>query len=201
MPAARKAGKSPTDAQIVDAALALAAEVGWENLRLRQLAERLGLPLTALHARFRDADAIADAWFARAQAAMLAEPDADFAALPARERLQRLIWRWFAAQAPQRRVVVQMLRTKLYPGHPHHWVPLVFHLSRHIQWLRDAAGLDAGGPRRQVEEIGLSALFVATLCRWAADDSPDQERTRAFLQRRLQDADRGMAALFGAAEA
>jgi AcrR family transcriptional regulator len=199
LPASRKRAGLPTDAQIVDAALAMGAEVGWPNLRLRRLAEQLDIPLAELQARFRDADAIADAWFARAQAAMLAEPDAAFAALPPRERLERLIWRWFAAQAPQRRVVVQMLRTKLYPGHLHHWVPLAFHLSRQIQWVRDAAALDAGGRRRQVEEIGLTALFLATLCRWAADDSPDQERTRAFLRQRLRDADRGMAALFGAA--
>jgi hypothetical protein len=81
----------------------------------------------------------------------------------------------------------------MWPFHPHHYVPMVFNLSRTIQWLRDAAGLDAGGRRRQIEEIGLTGLFLATLAVWARDDTPGQERTRRFLDRRLARADMLMA--------
>ena len=52
--------------QIVAASLELAAEAGWDDLRLHQVAERLGLPLAGVHAEFRDRDAIANAWFDRA---------------------------------------------------------------------------------------------------------------------------------------
>jgi hypothetical protein len=89
-----------------------------------------------------------------------------------------------------------MIAAKLQPSHPHHWVPLIFNLSRTIHWLRDAAGLDAAGRRRQIEEIGLSALFLATLAVWARDGTADQERTRAFLDRALARADGAMARLF-----
>ena len=130
---------------------------------------------------------------------MLAPPPKDFAALPAEARLHLLLMRWFDTLAPHREVTRQMLREKLYPSHPHHWVPMIFNLSRIIQWLRDAALLDAGGRRRQVEEVGLTALFLATLAVWQWDETAGQERTRAFLRRRLARADRAMVRLWGPA--
>lgn len=103
---------------------------------------------------------------------------------------------WFDALSEHRRITAEMLPVKLYAAHPHHWLPMVFNLSRLIQWLRDAAGLDGGGRRRRIEEIGLSALFLATLAVWVRDETPGQERTRRFLERRLRGADRLMARLF-----
>ncbi len=171
---------------VVDAALALAEAEGWEAVRLRLVAERLGLTLPEVAARFRDRDAVADAWFARGLAAMLAPPPEGFADWPAEERVRVAMLRWFDALAPHRRVTGQMLGAKLYPAHPHHWVPLAFNLSRLIQWLREAALLDAGGRRRQAEELALSWIFLRTLRTWLADDTPDQRRTRAALRRRLR---------------
>jgi len=187
------------DARIVDAALLLAEEVGWDRVRLRQVAERVRMPLAELEGRFRDLDAVADGWLQRAMQAMLAPPPRGFAALPAQERLHVLLMRWFDALAPHRAVTAAMLRGKLYPSHPHHWVPMVFSLSRTIQWLRDAALLDAVGRRRQIEEVGLTTLFLATLAVWCRDDSPEQTRTRAFLRRRLAGCDRTAVAMWGAA--
>ena len=192
VPSARKSTPpSDLDDDIVDAALLIADDEGWDNLRLRRVADRTGIPLDALHRRFRDIDAVADAWFRRAAEAMLAPTGRGFQALPARIRLRELMMRWFDALAVHRRVTGEMLATKLYPSHPHHWVPMIFNLSRTIQWLRDAAGLDAGGRRRQIEEIGLTVLFLATLAVWLYDQSPGQERTRRFLDRRLAVAERG----------
>lgn len=193
-----KAGP-PSAAELLEAALLRSERQGWGNLRLRELAADLGVPLSEVLAHYRDADAIADAWFREALAAMLAPPPEGFAALPAQERLRIMMLRWFDALAPHRRVTGEMLAGKLYPSHPHHWVPMIFNLSRTIHWLRDAAGLDAGGRRRQLEEVGLTALFLATLRDWVRDETPDQERTRARLARRLARSDRLMTRLYGAA--
>jgi AcrR family transcriptional regulator len=76
--------------RIVDTAVELAEEVGWENLRLRKVADRLGMPLTTVLASFRDIDAVADAWFARALRAMLLPPEPGFEALSARARPRRV---------------------------------------------------------------------------------------------------------------
>ena len=196
----RRAAKTETElsARVVDAALDLADEGGWDGLRLRKVAERLGVPLSDVLIHYRDLDAVANAWFRRAWAAMLEPPPKGFATRPARERLHIVMMRWFDALSPHREVAGQVLAAKLYPTHPHHWVPLVFNLSRSIHWLREAALLDATGRRRQMEEVGLSALFLTTLAVWLRDDSPHEARTRALLERRLSNADRAMVRVWGA---
>jgi AcrR family transcriptional regulator len=180
-------GSDPLRDRIIDAALALAeADAGgWYDLRLHLVAQRLGVPLGAVLERFRDADAIADAWFARALRAMGQEPDSGLDALPPSGRVHAVLMRWFDAQAEHRRVVGLMIRAKLHPSHPHHWAPMIFSLSRLIHWSLDAARLNARGVARQAEEVGLTLVFVRALRVWLGDASPGQRRTRAFLRRNL----------------
>ncbi|MPY73306.1 MAG: TetR/AcrR family transcriptional regulator [Alphaproteobacteria bacterium] len=186
---------------IVDTAILLAEEAGWRNVRLRAVADRLGVSMAEVAARYRDLDAVADAWFERARQAMLAPPPDGFDTMPPPERLHLLLMRWFDALAPHRAVTGQMLGEKLYLSHPHHWVPMIFNLSRLVNWLRDAARLDATGRRRQMEEIGLTMLFLATLAVWRHDESAGQADTRACLRRQLARADRRMGWLWGGAPA
>lgn len=196
-PAAGSSGMDDLPQRIVDAAIASAEEVGWENVRLRVVAERLGVPLSEIGVCMRDLDAVADAWFARGWQAMQQPLPPEVAAMPATERLEVVLWRWFESMGSHRKVTIQMLKSKLWPFHPHHWVPLPFNLSRTILWLRDAAGCDAEAPRREVEEVGLTWLFLATLAVWSRDDSLDQQQTRRFLHRRLADGASLMTFLFG----
>ena len=188
--------KTGVQDRILKAALAIAGEEGWASAGLGAVATRAKVPVSELRRHFRDTDAIADAWFRVGLDAMLAPPPRRFSRRPAAARLEILMRRWFDALAPHRRVTAEMLSAKLWIFHPHHYVPMVFNLSRLIQWLRDLAGLDAGGRRKQIEETGLTALFLATLAVWCRDDTENQERTRAFLKRRLAQADGLMARLF-----
>ena len=188
--------KTGVQDRILKAALAIAEEEGWASAGLSAVADRAKVPVSELSRHFRDTDAIADAWFRVGLDAMLAPPPRGFSRRPAAARLEILMRRWFDALAPHRRVTAEMLSAKLWIFHPHHYVPMVFNLSRLIQWLRDLAGLDAGGRRKQIEETGLTALFLATLAVWCRDNTENQERTRAFLKRRLAQADGLMARLF-----
>jgi AcrR family transcriptional regulator len=181
---------------ILDAAIALAEEADWEKVRLRIVAERIGCSLADVGEHYRDLDQVADAWFGRARMAMLAPFPKDFPGRPAEERVFIVMMRWFDALAAHRVVTCDMLKAKIYPSHPHHWVPLVFNLSRIIQWVREAALLDSTQRRRQVEEIGLTGLFVLTLGVWRRDDTPGQKKTRQFLHQRLHSCDRLMTFLF-----
>lgn len=175
--------------RIVDAALDLAEETGWHDLRLYQVAERLDIGLDQISVRFRDLDAVANAWFARARDVMLQGSDADLASLSPPERLHGVMMRWFEALAPHREVSAEIIREKLWPAHPHHWAPMVFDLSRLIHWFLDAALIGSTGRRRAMAEVGLTLIFLATLRIWCRDDTPGQLRTRAYLRRRLEIAD------------
>ncbi len=191
---ARSSSKPRADLadRIVDAALERAEVVGWHNMSLHSVAADLGVSLAEIRKEFRDLDAVANAWFGRALMAMIQADDDAAAGLPAPERLYRVIMAWFEALSLHRRVTGQMIAVKLHPSHPHHWVPLVFNLSRTVHWIRDAARLEASGFRRQIEEVGLTALLLATLGVWLRDESAGSKRTRRFLAKRLFEADRAM---------
>ena len=194
--ATRRRARTDLAEQILETALALAEDVGWSALRLRSIAERLEIPLHDILEYYRDLDAVADAWFLRAWHAMLQPVPGDFADRQPPERIEFIMMRWFDALAPHRRVTGQMLAAKSWYAHPHHWVPAIFNLSRTILWLREAARLDATGRQRQMEETGLTALFLATLAVWLRDETEHQERTRAYLRRRLDSADRLMRSIW-----
>jgi AcrR family transcriptional regulator len=182
--------RAPLRDRILDAALELARERGWANVRLYQVGERAGVSLAQVGAEFRDHDALANAWFARALIALESLPADAVAGRPPPERLHIAMMRWFDALAPQREVTVQMLEAKLYLSHPHHWVPMIFDLSRLIHWFLDAARIASTGRARQLAEVGLTAIFLASLRVWRRDDTVDQERTRLYLRRRLAQSDR-----------
>lgn len=174
----------PSKEEIVDAALALAAERGWEAVRLHDVAARLCTDLNAVWAHFREKEEIVDAWFDRADAAMLAAaPEA--AQLPPAKRLETLMMRWLDALHPQRRVTRQMIANKLEPGHVHYQWAGLLRVSRTVQWWREAAGRTATLPWRAVEESVLTAVYLATFARWMGDDSHASADTRRFLHARL----------------
>jgi ubiquinone biosynthesis protein COQ9 len=174
---------------IVAAALDEAERGGWPSVRLNRVAARLGVTLPDVYEHFRDCEAIGDAWLAVGDRAMLDLGGRSYLTLPAASRIERAILAWLDALAGRRLVTRQILLGKLYPGHPHHLIALILRLSRTVQWLREAARLDAPPPQRQIEEIGLTWLFAATVAVWAVDASPDQAMTRRFLTRRLAQAD------------
>lgn len=192
MAARKKAGGSDARQKILHAVQDHAAAKGWEGVRLYQVAEDLDLPLSEVRHHYTDLNAVADAWFAQALEAMLVEEEAGFETLAPSERLSIKLQRWLDHLAPHRAVTVQMIRAKLHPPHAHHWVPMVFDLSRLIHWWMDAARIASSGPRRPLAEVGLTGIFLMTLAAWARDNSENQNHTRRFLNQRLAGADRVM---------
>ncbi len=180
------AGRPALRERAVGAALDLAGEVGWADLRMHMIADRLGVSLTDLVREFRDLDAIANAWFARVleTALDMATPGID--RLPATERLLHVVGAWFDALEPHAAVSREMLRLKLHPSHPHHWVPMAFDLSRLVHWFLDAARIEGSGARRALQEIATTGLFLGALARWAWPGPPRAGRARRHFERRLR---------------
>lgn len=170
----------------VHAALELAGEVGWAELRMHTIADRLGVPLAELACEFRDLDAVANAWFARVLETALDAATPEIEGLPATERLLRVVGAWFDALEPHAAVSREMLRLKLHPSHPHHWVPMAFDLSRLMHWFLDAARIEGSGVRRALQEIAITGLFLGALARWAWPGPPRAGRARRHFERRLR---------------
>jgi ubiquinone biosynthesis protein COQ9 len=172
--------------RLVDAALELAERESWEAVRLHQVAAACDVGLDDVRAHFREKDEIIDAWFDRADAAMLQCFDrGELEGLPPRERIRRLILAWLEALAPHQRVTRQMIGHKMEPGHFHVQFPAILRISRTVQWIRECAMLDGPLPRRALEETAMTALFVRTFLGWLRDRSPGFQRTRERLDRHL----------------
>lgn len=183
---ARKRRRRLTRDDIVDAALDLAADKGWEAIRLHEIAAACDAGLDDIRQHFAEKDDIIDAWFDRADGAMLACHDrGELAGLSVRERLYTLITTWLDSLAPHQRVTREMIGHKLEFGHLHVQFPAVLRISRTVQWIREGARLDAPLPRRALEETLLTALFVKTFVYWLRDHSAGQARTRSWLNRGL----------------
>jgi len=189
---AKPATADTSSSRLLEKALGATEERGWGNLSLVDLAYDAGVTVPELRRHYPDLNAIANAWFSLALDAMLAPTAKGYDRLNTTERLEILIWRWLTFLATHQKVSADMLRTKMHAPHLHHWIPMIFDLSRLVQLWRDGAGLRAQGRQRQIEEIGLTAIFLATLADWCNDDSDAQEMTRARLSARLGRADRLM---------
>lgn len=177
--------------KIVDTALDLAMRNSWEKLRLHDVAAELRMNLDDVRTCFREKEDITDAWFDRADAAMLqAGTQPGFADLSPRQRLHRLIMGWLAVLSSHRRVTRQMIYGKFEPGHVHYQFAGLLRVSRTVQWLREAAHRDAVLPWRAFEETGLTAIYLATFFYWMRDESENAARTSIFLDKLLERAER-----------
>ena len=187
---------TPPKKRILKAALSIAGETEWYNLSLCDVASAAGLSLNDVMTHFPDTNAIADAWFEQALFTMLAPVPKSYDRMPAPERLEMLLSRWFELLTSQRKVTIDMLRSKFHLPHPHHWGPLVFALSRHVQLWRETAKLRAAGRQRQIEEVGLTVIFLRTLLVWCNDESEGQQLTQNYLRKKLSQADGVMSRIF-----
>jgi ubiquinone biosynthesis protein COQ9 len=177
---------SDTAERIVDMALRLGAERGWSALHLHEIAAALQLPLAELVRHYPQQDAIAEAWFDRADAALLACAERPgWADLTPRERLRQAMLAWFDLLAPHRRLAAEMLGYKLQPEHLHLQLQGLLRISRTVQCWREVALLRSSGWRRELEEALLSAIYLSSFARWLRDAPSGQ----AWLDRQLRAAE------------
>jgi ubiquinone biosynthesis protein COQ9 len=176
--------------KVVDAALALAEESSWEEVRLFDVARALGVDLNDVRDHFREKEDVIEAWFDRADAAALdisAEPG--FTERPARVRLHRLVMAWLEALARHRRVTREMIYGRFEPGHVHMQARGLLRVSRTVQWIREGARRDASFLTRALEESVLTSIYLATFFRWMHDSTTDFAATRRLLDRLLRGAE------------
>ncbi|CAG1019368.1 hypothetical protein BURC_04244 [Burkholderiaceae bacterium] len=187
----RAYGAAALRRRILDTALDMGEQGGWDAVQLHEVAHAVGASLADVRQLYEHKDALAEAWFDRADAAMLAMAETPgWLELSPRERLHRAICAWLDALAPHRRLTATMLRYKFQPEHVHLQAMGVMRISRTVQWIRDVAHLPEVGWRRELGEAALTSIYLCTFARWLTDGSPDFEATRKLLNRLLAMAER-----------
>lgn len=188
---------TPPNTEVLDAkailkiSLDFAQQQGnWYDLSLVDIADQCNTSISEIYKHFADTNAIADFWFSQALESMLSVDRDEITGLPITSRLESIIWRWFEALSPYHAVNTQMLKAKLHPPHMHHWVPMIFDLSRLVQLWLDMAELNASGRRRQIQEITLTGIFLVVLSAWCRDKSSQQAQAHNKLLRLLEKAEK-----------
>jgi AcrR family transcriptional regulator len=176
-----------TAAQILDSALKLADVCGWERLHLFDVAADLGTGLDSIASHYREKDQLVEAWFDRADQAMLARAKAaDLLPLTPAKRLEELLLAWLASLATHRAVTGQMLLYKLEPGHIHLQIGGLLRISRTVQWWREAAQRETLHLRRIAEESLLTGVYLRCFIHWLRHPEQDPAEFRALLRSQLR---------------
>ena len=148
----KRAGAEPIEQRVVDAALEFATEVGWEQVRLSTIADRIQLPLAEIGRHFRDLDAIANAWFARARLAMLALPAEELAGRPAGKRIALAFSAWLDSRFHRYRLFEAVTRVLARVAAD---APTVLILDD-LQWADTSTALLLSHLLQDVEPMALS---------------------------------------------
>lgn len=174
-------------ARILDAALEQAERSRWEAVTLHSIAQTLDISLYKIKTYYPQKDDLVEAWFDRADKAILCKKkSAEFASLSARQRVHKIIMLWFLTLSEHRKVTKQMLYYKLEPGHIHLQVLGVMRISRTVQWFREAALLETKNIHRIIEELCLTSIYITSFARWLYDDSGGSLQTDRYLKNQLK---------------
>jgi AcrR family transcriptional regulator len=177
---------------ILEVALQLARKSSWDAIHLFDVAREMGIPLAEIQRQFPNKDALTEAWFDIADAALLRLPQVPgWQQLPQRERLEQAYTAWLDTLAPHRQLTREMLGYKLQPEHVHLQVRGIMRTSDTVQWIREVAMLPEVGWRRELAEAVLTTIFLTVFSHWLFDESPHSRRTKALLAQLLRGADFG----------
>ena len=163
--------------------MALLGEQPIEQVGFGDIAARSDVALADLRTMFGSKLAILAAYLKEIDRRVLAGIDPDMAEEPPRERLFDVLMRRLETLAPHREAVRSLLRSAT--RNPPLAVALNAQAVRSQQWMLNAAGINASGPRGMVRAQGLALLFGSVLRTWVRDDDPGLARTMAALDRAL----------------
>ncbi|MEX0810478.1 MAG: TetR/AcrR family transcriptional regulator [Dongiaceae bacterium] len=185
-PAEPTGGGPDIAGQIIDAAMRLAAEQGWRDLTLADIATAAGLTLADLHRHFASRQAILEGLRRAADRTMMA-PGAVTVG-PARDRLFEVLMRRFDALERWRPGIAAVIEDQsrdpvaLLGG----GAGLVCSMATALE----TAGLDSSGLRGLLRAQALAGAFLPALRVWLGDEGEDRAKTMASLDRGLRRLDR-----------
>jgi len=172
----------------IDALMELLAEHSFEQIGLAEVAGRAGIKLSQLRTEFASTLAILAAHIKDIDQTVLAGGDGDMAEEPARERLFDVLMRRLEALAPYKEAVHSLMRSaRRNPGLA---LALNAMAVRSQQWMLEAAGIGASGPRGALRAQGAALMFARVLSVWIDDEEEGLDRTMASLDRGLASAER-----------
>ncbi len=168
---------------IIDTAMKLAAERGWRELSLAEIADAAKLPLSKVYPVFPSKQAILDGFTRRTDARVLAAEEPGAREGSARDRLFDVLMRRFDALRPYREALGNIVYDQM--GDPLATACGLKRLERSMACMLEAAALSASGLRGALRIKGLGLAYLASLRVFLRDDSADLSATMAAVDHNL----------------
>ena len=166
----------------------LAAERGWAELRLSEIAVAAGMTLAQLYALVPSKAAVLTTLAAQVDRTVLNDVGEPVPGDSRRDRLFDIVMSRFEALAPYKPGLTVIARESRHS--PADVICVVPALLRSMRWMLEAAGVPSGGLRGLARTNALAIVYGRTFSAWLKDDSPDMAPTMAALDRALTRAER-----------
>lgn len=165
------------------AALDLAAEKGWDNVTLEDVARRAGTDAAALRALYADKRDLVPVISQYMDAEMEADSRELAADMAVRDRLFDVMMARFEALNRHRAGIVSIMGQVVTS--PRDLLSFFPSLRGSMQKIAVLAHLPEGGLCGETRSMALLAVYLATLKTWRGDDSADLAATMAALDKNL----------------
>ncbi|MDX1709789.1 MAG: TetR family transcriptional regulator [Rhodovibrionaceae bacterium] len=165
----------------MNAALSLAAERGWRDLSLFEIAQASGEKLSTVYEIFPSKTAILAGFIRDIEAEVLGgvTPEEFDPEENARDRLFDIVMRCFDALVPHKKAVGEIAYDVMRD--PVSTAAVLPHFARAMAHTLETADLSTSGLRGVVRVKGLGAIYLATLRTFLRDDTADLSKTMASL--------------------
>ena len=173
---------SPPDA-VIDALLKTVAEQGWSAVGVRSLLDDTGVSAGSFHRHFDGRYSVVLAVSRRLSAQMLDSLAGWEADDSARDKLFEAIMARFDAALPHKGAIRALLRAA--PADPLLAATLALAMQEAMRRVLEAAELPAGGLAGLIRGQALAVAYGQVVRVWLDDDTADQARTMAALDKHL----------------
>lgn len=172
--------------RVIKAALDLAAERPWQDVTLRDIADRATVSLAELRNDFAGKPAILAKFVRLVDDAVIAKSPGREAGQPARDRVFDVLMTRLEVLEPYKAAIRSIVAA---PGST---LAIAKTLLASQAWMLHAAGIGTDGPVGRARVAGLASVYSSVLRTWLDETDVAYPRTMAALDRRLK---RGEAAL------
>lgn len=174
--------------RVIDAALDLAAEEGWNEVSFEQVMVAAQADIAEAREYFDDKTDILVAYGRRIDRQVLdGSSFSEESDESSREKLFDLLMERFDVLNERRDAVLSVLNS--FRGDPKQAIVSLPHLARSMSRTMEAAGIETEGTSGAVKVTGLIGVYLYVVRTWKEDDSADMAKTMAALDKALDNAE------------
>ncbi|MBI1328106.1 MAG: TetR family transcriptional regulator [Alphaproteobacteria bacterium] len=181
--------KQITEDSLIEAALALATRMPWEQVSLQDIAREAGATLASVHKIVKGKDEVLAAYERQIDSILLERMQGAFSAeTPEREKLFDILMERFDILNEHKVAIASIIdAAKL---NPHHVVAGLPNIMRSMLWALELAEINVTGWQGCLRVTGLTGVYLFTLKKFLEDETADLSKTMAALDKALGHAEK-----------